>query len=189
MKHRWMTTTVVGAALALAPVCAAQSPAFAADKATTDKQAKLSSSDRKFVKEALDGNMAEVALGKLAAERASNDAVKQFGQRMVSDHGKAHEELAGLAREKGMEMPADLERSHVKLRDKLSKLSGADFDRAYVNEMVRDHKKDVKDFEREASKAKDPEVKSFASKTLPTLQDHLKQIEQIQTQVKGTAKK
>jgi putative membrane protein len=179
MKMRWITTAIVAAAVALAPAWGS-----AADKSAS----KMPSGDRKFVMEALKGGMAEVELGKLASERASNDAVKQFGKRMADDHGKAGEELKKLAQGKGLTPPTELDGKHARLRDKLAKLSGADFDRAYVNEMVKDHKKDVKEFQREAEKAKDPDVKSFASKTLPTLQDHLKQIEDIQTQVKGSAK-
>jgi putative membrane protein len=114
--------------------------------------------------------------------------VKQFGKQMVDDHGKAGDELMKLAQDKGLNPRTELDGKHARLRDKLAKLSGAEFDRAYVNEMVKDLKKDVKEFQREAEKAKDPDVKSFAGKTLPTLQDHLKQIEDIQTQVKGTAK-
>ena len=157
------------------------------ERATADK-GKLPAGDRKFVMEALKGGMAEVELGKLAGEKASNDAVKQFGKRMADDHAKAGEELKKLAMDKGIQPPSDLDGKHRKLHDRLSKLSGAEFDRAYVNEMVKDHRKDVKDFQREADKAKDPDVKAFASKTLPTLQDHLKQIEDLDKQMKGTAK-
>jgi putative membrane protein len=132
--------------------------------------------------------MAEVELGKLASEKASNDAVKQFGKRLADDHGKAGEELKKIAQDKGITPPTEMDGKHKKLHDRLSKLSGAQFDRAYVDEMVKDHRKDVKDFQRESEKAKDSDVKSFASKTLPTLQDHLKEAEGLQSQVKGTAK-
>ena len=190
MRMRWMTVTVMSATVALAPAWGlAQSSAPATGKTTSDKSGKLASGDRKFVMEALEGNMAEVELGKLASERASNDAVKQFGKRMVDDHGKAEEELKKLAQDKGLTPPAELDKKHTRLRDRLAKLSGAEFDRAYVDEMVKDHRKDVKEFQRGAEKAKDFDVKNFAARTLPTLQDHLKQIEQVQTQVKGTAKK
>lgn len=183
-----LLTAVMAAAVALAPAVAlAQSPPPAEKRAAADK-GKMASGDRKFVLEALKGGMAEVELGKLAAEKASNDAVKQFGQRMVDDHGKAGDELKKLAQDKGIETPTALDGKHQRLRDRLAKLSGPEFDKAYVSEMVKDHRKDVKEFQREAAKAKDPDVKSFASKTLPTLQDHLKQIESLQTQVKTTAK-
>jgi len=191
MKMRWLTTAAMVAAIGIAPaVSLAQTAAPATDKAekrASDKSA-LPSGDKKFVMEALKGGMAEVELGKLASEKASNDAVKQFGQRMADDHAKAGDELKKIAQDKGVQPPAGLDSKHQKLRDRLAKLSGPDFDRAYVSEMVKDHRKDVKEFQREAEKAKDPDVKSFAAKTLPTLQDHLKQIESLQTQVKGQAK-
>jgi putative membrane protein len=198
-----MTTAILTITVALTPAWAsAQSttttappdkPAAArkterADRAATEDKGKLASGDRKFVMEALKGGMAEVELGRLATEKASSDAVKQFGQRMVDDHGKAGDELKKLAQDKGITPPAELDGKHKKLHDRLSKLSGAEFDRAYVSEMVKDHRKDVKDFQREAAKAKDGDVKSYAAKTLPTLQEHLKQVEDLQAQVKGTAK-
>ena len=187
MKSRWALTAVAALAMACAPAVTFAQTTPAAEKRAADKSA-MPSSDKKFVTEALKGGMAEVELGKLATEKASNDAVKQFGQRMVDDHGKAGEELKKIAQDKGIETPTALDSKHQKLRDRLAKLSGPQFDRAYVDEMVKDHRKDVKEFQREAEKAKDPDVKSFASKTLPTLQDHLKQIESLQTQVKSAAK-
>jgi putative membrane protein len=111
--------------------------------------------------------------------------VKQFGQKMVDDHGKANEKLKQLAASKGVELPADIDRSARREHDKLSKLSGADFDREYMKHMVSDHKKDVKDFEREAKAAKDPDVKTFASDTLPTLQQHLQLAQQADAAVRS----
>jgi putative membrane protein len=174
---RWLTTIVMAVLVASVPALG-----FAADKSG------LPASDKKFVIAAIEGGLAEVELGKLASERAANDAVKQFGKRMADDHGKAGDELKKIAQDKGVTPPAELNAKHARLRDKLAKLSGAEFDRAYVNEMVKDHRSDVKEFQREADKAKNADVKSFASKTLPTLQDHLKMVEDLQTQVKGSAK-
>jgi putative membrane protein len=186
----------MAAAVALAPAWAlAQSAPATKDKPAADKPAaskssngKLASGDRKFVTEALEGGMAEVELGKLASEKASNDAVKQFGQRMVDDHGKAGEELKKIAQDKGVTPPAEMSSKHKRLHDRLSKLSGAEFDRAYMEEMVKDHRNDVKEFQREAGRAKDADVKGYASKTLPTLQEHLKQAETVRSQVSKTAK-
>lgn len=197
---RWMSAVSLIAAVAIAPVwAAAQSPtpsppatkdkpAAAADRAASKNGGKLASSDRKFVTEALKHGMAEVELGQLASEKASNDAVKQFGQRMVDDHGKAGDELKKIAQDKGVTPPAEMDSKHKRLHDRLSKMSGAAFDRAYMDEMVKDHRNDVKEFQREAKGAKDQDVKSFASKTLPTLQEHLKQAESIRSQVSGSAK-
>lgn len=133
----------------------------------------LAAADRKFVNEAALGGMAEVELGKLAQQKAASDQVKQFGAKMVEDHSKANEELKRMAGAKNMMLPASLDKVHQKDVDKLGKLSGTDFDRKYTSLMVSDHKKDVRDFEKASKSAKDPEVKGFATKTLPTLQEHL----------------
>ena len=192
---RWVTALTMAAAVAIAPAWAQAQSSAPAQPATKDKPAasksdngKLASGDRKFVTEALKGGMAEVELGKLASEKASNDAVKQFGQRMVDDHGKAAEELKKIAQDKGVTPPAEMDGKHKRLHGRLSKLSGAEFDRAYMDEMVKDHRNDVKEFQREASRAKDPDVTGYASKTLPTLQEHLKQAETVRSQVSRTAK-
>jgi putative membrane protein len=146
---------------------------------------KLPAGDEKFVKQVAIGSKAEVELGRLASERGGSDAVKQFGQRMVTDHGKASEELAQLAQQKGVTLPADLDAQHKKLYDRLAKLSGAKFDAAYAREMLRDHDKDVKEFEREAQRAKDPDVKAWAGKTLPTLKEHQQAARQLVASVKA----
>ena len=178
---------VVAAALALPPAVMAQQPAPAQQAPAQKDQGKggLAAADRKFVMEAARGGLAEVELGKLAAEKGSADAVKQFGKRMADDHAKAAAELKDFADKKGMTLPTDLDPKHKQLRDRLAKLTGADFDRAYANEMVKDHKKDVADFKREAKGAKDPDLKAWAGKTLPTLEDHLKAAQDMQAQVKS----
>jgi putative membrane protein len=133
----------------------------------------LGSADRKFVMEAAMGGMAEVELGRLAAERGSTDAVKQFGQRMVDDHSRANSDLMQWAGGKGITLPTALDAKHQSLMTRMSALSGAAFDRAYAKEMVKDHNKDVALFQREASRGADADLKAFAQKTLPTLQEHL----------------
>jgi putative membrane protein len=133
----------------------------------------VSSGDHKFMEKAAQGGMAEVKLGQLAVEKANADQVKQFGQRMVDDHSKADDKLKQIASSKGVALPTELDKSTQREFDKLSKLSGADFDREYMKHMVSDHKKDISDFKSEANKAKDADLKQFASSTLPTLQEHL----------------
>jgi putative membrane protein len=132
------------------------------------------SPDSRFVMDAALGGMAEVELGKLASDKASNAQVKQFAQRMVDDHGRANDELKSIAQQKSIALPADLDVKHKATRDRLAKLSGTSFDRAYMQEMLTDHRKDVMDFRKESESGKDPEVKAFAARTLPTLEDHLK---------------
>ncbi len=134
----------------------------------------LPSADRAFVEKAAQGGMVEVALGKLAQQKAASDQVKQFGSRMEQDHSKANGELKQVAGAKGIELPAGLDKKHQKDVDHFGKMSGAEFDKAYMGHMVEDHKHDVADFKKEANGGKDADVKAFAGKTLPTLEEHLK---------------
>ena len=146
------------------------------------------SPDSKFVEDAAIGGMAEVELGKLAAEKATSADVKQFAQRMVDDHSKANEELSSLASSKGITLPTAVDakvQAHV---EHLSKLSGAEFDQEYMKMMVSDHDKDVAEFEREANSGKDPDVKAWASKTLPTLREHQTMAKSISTSTAGAKK-
>ncbi|HLY19536.1 MAG TPA: DUF4142 domain-containing protein [Bryobacteraceae bacterium] len=151
------------------PTNPTMNPDVAGEPART--QAKVD--DKKFVQDAAMGGMTAVELGKLAAEKGSSDAVKQFGQRMVDDHTKATEELKKLADAKSINIPGSLDSKHRSRVDKLSKLSGAQFDKAYIKDQLKDHEQDVRDFQTEAQKGNDVAVKEFAAKTLPTLQEHL----------------
>jgi len=134
----------------------------------------LSQSDRDFITKAAQGGMAEVALGELAARQASNDEVKQFGQRMVDDHTKANNELKDLASKKGIAIQSDLSARHKASHDRLAKLSGADFDREYMSAMVKDHDATVALFEKESRSGGDPELKAWVTNTLPVLREHQK---------------
>jgi putative membrane protein len=129
--------------------------------------------------EAATGGMAEVELGRLAVERGSSDGVKQFGQRMVDDHSRANSELMQLATARGVNVPAGLDAKHQSLMTKMSQLSGADFDRAYAKEMVKDHTKDVSLFQKQSTRGADADVRAFAAKTLPTLQEHLRMAREL----------
>jgi putative membrane protein len=153
---------------------------------STSSSSKLTSSDKKFVMEAAEGGMEEVQLGQLAAQKASDPDVKNFGQKMVDDHTKANDQLKQVASQKGITVPSSLPASKQKDVDKLSKLNGTAFDKAYVSMMVKDHKKDVADFQKESKSGKDADVKSFASTTLPTLQDHLTMVEGISSKMHPT---
>jgi len=150
--------------------------------------AKLAHADRKFMEEAAQGGLAEVQLGQLAAQKAQSPAVKQFGQRMVDDHTKANHELKQLASNKGIELPTDLDRSAKREYDKLSKMNGDEFDREYMKGMVSDHRKDVKDFEKQAKSAKDADLRSFAANTLPTLRQHLTLAEQTDGTIRAASR-
>lgn len=132
----------------------------------------MAAPDREFLNDAAMGGMTEVQLGRLAVDRASDPDVKQFGQRMVDDHSKANDQLHQLAQEKNYTLPTTLDKKHQQMIDKLSKLNGAEFDREYMSMMVKDHDKDVATFRKQSEKAKDSDVRSWAAKTLPTLEEH-----------------
>ena len=146
---------------------------------------KASKADQHFLTEAMQGDMAEVQMGKLAQQKAGSDQVKQFGTRMVDDHSKANDDLKQVASSKGIPLPSALDSEHKSKMAKLEKLSGAQFDRAYMDDMVSDHKKDVAEFEKQAKSGNDADIKGFASKTLPTLQQHLSLAESTDKAVKG----
>jgi putative membrane protein len=155
---------------------------------TKSSTAKLSSDDTNFIKEAAQGGLMEVQLGKLAQEKAADAKVKQFGKRMEQDHSKANDELKKIASDKGVQLSNDLDSKHKSNVDKLAKLSGADFDKRYVEAMVSDHKEDIKKFQRVSEKGKDADLKKFAGQTLPTLKEHLQLAESTAQQVKASDK-
>ena len=119
--------------------------------------------DREFIEKAAAGGAAEVEGGKVAEQRAASDKVKQFGARMVQDHGKANEELKQIASGKGLQLPSAPEAHHQQELARMYKLSGAEFDKAYMDHMVKDHRKDVAEFRKQASSGKDPDIKAFAA--------------------------
>ena len=143
----------------------------------------VSDQDREFVNKAATGGLAEVELGRIAAQRAARPSVRSFGERMVTDHGRGNAELTTLARSKGIEVPTALEPSQQAMRDRLSGLSGNDFDRDYMSEMVRDHTEDIALFERAAETSTDPDLKTWATRSLPMLREHLALARQVNSEV------
>jgi putative membrane protein len=133
----------------------------------------------KFVKEAALRGLGDVEIARLATQKASSAEVKQFAQRVVDDRAKANDELSTIAKQKNITLPTDVNGKHKKEVDRLSKLSAQEFDRAYMRVMLDDHKKDVSEFRKAASKAQDAEVKTFAAQTLPTLEEHLRTAQQF----------
>ena len=141
--------------------------------------------DAMFMRNAAIDGMAEVEHGRLAVQNATHDEVKQFGQRMVADHGKANDELKGLASQKKVTLPTELDAKHKAMHDKMSKMKGDAFDRAYMSHMVTAHQQAVALFTKESTGGKDAEAKAWAAKTLPTLQEHLKMARSINAKVSG----
>jgi putative membrane protein len=139
--------------------------------------------DRLFIRKAAEGGMAEVKLDQLAADKASSQSVKDFGQRMAKDHGQANDQLKNMASSKGVPLPDSLDAKDKALYDRLSSLSGDAFDKAYMRAMIKDHVEDVAEFQKESKAANDQDIRSFASTTLPTLQDHLHMARHLGTEV------
>ena len=131
--------------------------------------------------------MSEVELGQLAKQKGASESVKSFGDRMVRDHKKTGDELKTIAASKGATIPADLTHGEKSTMEKLQKANGAEFDREYSAAMVKDHRSDVKAFKDAAEDVKDPDLKAFAQKTVPTLEEHLRMAEDMERNVRGVS--
>lgn len=142
--------------------------------------------DKKFLKDAAMGSMTEAQLGKLAAEKGSSDSVKQYGQKLASDHAKAADELKQVAAKENVQIPDSLDSKHQSKIDKLAKLSGPEFDRSFVKDQMKDHQKDVDDYKAEAQYGTNPDVKMVAAKQLPVLQQHLSEAKDLSKQKAAT---
>jgi putative membrane protein len=126
-----------------------------------------------FVKEAIQGNIAEVKMGELAQKNGGSDAVKSFGRMLVSDHGKAREQTESLAKSLHVDAPKQPEPDAQAAYEKMAKLKGAEFDREFAHHMVEDHQKDIAKYTEEANEKASPAVAKYAADTLPTLKKHL----------------
>jgi putative membrane protein len=167
---------------------ASDGPKEGKSESSKESKSKLPGGEERFMKEAASGGLMEVALGKLAAEKGSHQRVKDFGKRMQADHSKANEQLKKIAAKKGVDLPTEPSGEHKSTMDKLTKLSGAEFDREYMDAMVDDHKEDIEKFQTQADKGKDPDVKKFAGDNLPVLKKHLELAQSTQKQVKAESK-
>jgi putative membrane protein len=175
-------THVLGRSIFAALALVLSFGAYAADKKSDS--GKVSKGDRSFIMDAANDSLAEIELGKIAQQNASNAEVKKFAQRMVDDHTKASQELEPIATKLGVTPPTEVKGKHARMVKDLSKKTGAKFDKDYVNDMVKDHEKAVKLFENKSQKADSEELRQFAAKQLPTLQEHLKMARDLKAQVK-----
>jgi putative membrane protein len=142
--------------------------------------------DQTFIKDAIEGNLAEVQIGKLAQDKGQSDGVKSFGQMLVTDHADANQKATAVANQIGVTPPTEPSAKQKALYDKMSKLSGDAFDQQFAREMVQDHKQDIQKYQQEAKKQNDP-VGDYANQTLPTLQKHLQQAQSL-TNNKSTSR-
>lgn len=161
-------------------------PALAQDAQQPQAQAEpmqVAQEDLDFAAEAAQGGLMEVRLGELAQQQGKAQAVKDFGERMVQDHGAANDKLKQIAEQKGIELPQDLAEEAQATLEELQQQQGAEFDQAYIDEMVSDHEEDVAAFEDYVENAQDQDLRAFAEETLPTLREHLEMARQTQEQV------
>jgi putative membrane protein len=156
--------------------------------AAADEKKEKESGDKEFASKASASGMAEVNLSELAVRFARNPAVRQFAQRLIADHMRANQELLQMANRRSIKLPSTMDDEHQKCFDKLQKLSGAEFDRAYMEAMVKDHEKAVKAFEKESKEGKDDNMKQWANRLTPIMKRHLETARKVCEQVKGEKK-
>ncbi len=166
---------------ATAVLCCA--PAFAQTTAQSQSSSSASSQDKMFLKDAAAGNMAEVAAGKVALDKSSNEQVKQFAQKMVDDHTKLQDQLKPVAQQLNVDLPTEPKAKDKAMMTKMQGMSGADFDKAYMRDMVKDHTKDLQQFKKEASTGKDSQVKDLAQQGSTVIQGHLDMAKQVASSV------
>jgi putative membrane protein len=150
---------------------------FAAAEESSHKKSGLT--DETFAKKAAAGGLTEVELGKLAQQNGQSQDVKDFGAKMVTDHGKANDNLEAIATKDSLTIPDKPTAEQQAMIDQLSKETGKQFDKAYIHAMVKAHVGDKALFTDEIDSAKNPDLKQFAEDTLPVIKDHLAMIEGI----------
>ena len=184
MRKLMSTTTIAVVTAALLSSGALLRAAEGDYETKAEQRGQLSRKDYKFARNAAQGGLLEIKLGELAKQKGSVQTVQQFGERMVADHTKANDELKQIASQKGATLPTQLTRREESEWEHMQKLSGKDFDKAYADHMVKEHNKDIKEFQDAAKNCQDNDLKNFAQKTLPTLQQHEQLAQQMESSVK-----
>ena len=171
--HAWLGAGLIATALTVAPVAAQQGGA-----ATSGS---LKGPDRAFLAEATKGNRGEVALARLAQQQADSQAVRDLAQAIETDHHQANETLQSIAASVGAaDNDTELEPKHRQLQERLSRLAGAAFDRVYASEMVKDHQKDIRAYEKASRQLQHADLKAYATASLPKLKQHLEHARTVQ---------
>jgi putative membrane protein len=161
---------------------------MAALSAATDDKQDRESGDKDFARQVSASGMAAVNLSELAVRFADSPAVRQFAQRMIADHRRAGQEITQMANRRSIKLPATMDDEHQKLFHKLQKLSGAEFDRTYLEAIVKDHEKEVKLFEKESKDGDDEAMKKWAGQLTPIFKRHLEAARKLCEQTKGEKK-
>jgi putative membrane protein len=155
-----------------------------ADSGNTQQPVVADAESASFLVKAANGGMAEVQMGELAQQKGKAESVKNFGAMMVHDHSAANDKVKAFAGQRNVTLPATVSDEEQKTIDDLNKKSGADFDKAYVNTMVKGHESTIDLFEKAGDKVNDTEIKGFITSTLPTIRMHLDSVKAIQKKLK-----
>jgi putative membrane protein len=155
------------------------------EQAQTDMGKSMGGPDQQFVQQAAQGGIAEVDLSTMVADKTTNPTVKQLAQRIVRDHTNANQQLQSAVQQANGTMPTTPSSDAQQMRDQMSTMSGRELDRAYVQHLIQDHEKDISLFQQEANNGTDPQLKTFAQKTLPTLKEHLQLAKAAQSKLRG----
>jgi putative membrane protein len=185
MLNRKWNKRIVFATLS---ICAAMGAARLATAQSANDIANQVDFDQKFVKNAAEGGMAEVKLGQLAAQKATNPDVKAFGQKMVDDHTNLSNQLMPVAQRMGITPPTQLDKKDQAEYDRLNALSGDAFDKAYVQAMVADHKKDLREFKYEASNTNNADLKQVVQQGAQVIQQHYQAVQKLASEVGASGK-
>jgi len=188
-----ITAALSQAALAQTTTPTTPHPETGSASSPSNKMAKMAmgsaaTADANFMKSLAMGGMAEVEAGRLATSKASDKEVKDFAEKMVSDHSKNNDQLKTLAKQKQVELPTTVDADHVAEKAKLEKQSGAEFDAQYMQGQVKDHQETVQLLQHEVDSGQDPAVKAFAQETLLVVQHHLKMAKELQGKVSRATK-
>lgn len=184
LRHLLASAALIGLMAQPAP---ARSQDTMEQRPAQEVQHELAQEDLEFATKAAQGGIQEVRLGELAEQQAATPEVQQFGHRMVADHGQSNEQLTQIMQGKGIELPEEMPKEGQELYDELQGKAGAEFDQAYMDEMLRDHQADIEEFQQYAETGQDRDLKSFAEQTLPILEQHRRLAQQTREQVTAAA--
>jgi len=140
---------------------------------------RVSRTDAKFIREAAEGNAAEIGMAEVALRKSQDPQVRQYAEQLIRDHKQSNRELEPIAESRGIEWPVAIKKSDARELERAENMSGPAFDRMVMNHWVKDHRSDIKEFDKAAKRAQDPQVKQFAITSLPILRDHLSRAEAI----------
>ncbi len=159
-----------------------QSSDTSSAQSSNTSNAKMNSTDQNFVTQAAQDGMGEVAIVKVAEQKATDPQVKNLAKKLLDDHNKADDQLKDIASKQDITLPSDMSQQDKDRVDRLSKLSGKQFDQAFLKEQVKDHQKDIQAFQNEANNGQDPQLKQWAQNKLSVLRDHLQMAQKLAKQ-------